>query len=124
MKKNNYQLLEHTKIKVLDENRVLTEFAKRLNVTPMQIIEKNRIRHMCDIRHLYCKLRYEMHGATYSEVAHEIDRSHVTVRYAVMRINNMLEVNNSKIVAMWNGVKDIAGYFFVETRNKGLETGD
>ena len=96
------------------ENKVLIEFTKQFYVTPTQIIEKNKKRHMCDIRHVYCKLRYEMHGATFSDIAHEIDRTYTSVRSGVMRINNLLEANDHKIVAMWNRVKDIEGCFYVE----------
>ena len=98
----------------LNENKVLNEFAKRLNVTPMQIIEQNKHSFISDIRHVYCKLRYEMHGSTFSDIAHEIDRTYTAVRSGVMRINNLLEANDHKIVTMWNRVKDIEGCFYVE----------
>lgn len=107
MKETNNLALEPT------ENKVLIEFANRLGVTPMQIIAKNEIRHICDIRQLYCKLRYEIHGATYLEIAHEIDRNPTTVRNGVMRINNLLDVDNIKIATMWNRIKDTPGYYYV-----------
>jgi chromosomal replication initiation ATPase DnaA len=105
--------MENLKTELFDtnENKVLIEFAKLLNVTPIQIIAKNKIRHICDIRQLYCKLRYEVHGATYLEIAHEIDRDLTTVRKGLMRINNLLDVDNTKIVTMWNRVKDTPGFY-------------
>lgn len=106
MKETINQPLEST------ENKVLIEFAKLMGVTPTQIKAKNKIRHMSDIRHLYCKLRYEMHSVTYSATGREIDRHAATVRYGVMRINNMLLLNDSKTVAMWNRIKDIPGFYY------------
>jgi hypothetical protein len=87
-----YELLNTT------ENKVLIEFAKLFNVTPAQIIEQNKNRHLSDIRHLYCKLRHEMHGANYSTIAREINRTHTTVRYGIMRVNDLIYVNEKKIV--------------------------
>ena len=105
MKETNITPLEVT------ENKVLIEFAKLMGVTPIQIKAKNKIRQMSDMRHLYCKLRYEMHSVTYSAIGREIDRHAATVRYGVVRINNMLLLNDRKIVAMWNRIKDIPGFY-------------
>ena len=93
------------------ENKVIIDFAKQFNVTPMQIIQQNKRPQISDIRHLYCKLRCEKHGVSYSATAREIGRSHTAVRYAVKRINNMLCKNDEKIVAMWEKVKDVPGYY-------------
>ena len=95
----------------LSQNKVLCEYAKQFNVTPMQIIAANKTSRITDIRHLYCKLRYEKHGLTYLETGHEIGRHHATVRYGVMRINNLIRFNDQRIVAMWGRVKDIAGWY-------------
>ena len=84
MKETNNKTLERT------ENKVLIEFAKLMGVTPTQIKAKNKIRQMSDMRHLYCKLRYEMHSVTYSAIGREIDRQAATVRYGVMRITPLL----------------------------------
>ena len=89
------------------ENRVMTEFANRLDIAPMQIIKHNKRSEISDIRHLYCKLRHDSHGVSYSATGREINRNHATVRYAVMRINNLLQFNDKETVAMWNKVKDI-----------------
>lgn len=105
MQKLIYQLVNDT------ENKVLMEFAKLFNVTPTEITEQNKNRHLSDIRHLYCKLRYEMHGASYSTIAREIDRTHTTVKYGIMRVNNLIHVNEKKIVTMWNRAKNIMGYY-------------
>ena len=104
----------------LKENRVLHEFAKRLNVTPMQIIEKNKHAYISDIRHLYCKLRYDMHGVNYSVIGREIGRTHTAVRYGAQRIDILLLVNDKRTVEMWNKVKDISGYIFLIAYNKKL----
>lgn len=95
----------------LSENKVLCEFAKQLNVTPMQIVAPNKTSRITDIRHLYCKLRYEKHGLTYLETGSEIGRHHATVRYGIMRINNLIRFNDQRITAMWNRVKDIPGFY-------------
>ena len=105
--------MKETKIQTLEvtENKVLIEFANRLGVTPMQIVEKNKSSHITDIRYLYCKLRYEMHGATYLKTGQEICRAYTPVRSGVIRINNLIYSNDKKIVAMWNKVKDIPAYY-------------
>ena len=91
-------------------NRVMNEFAMRLNITPMQIIQQNKSGHISDIRQLYCKLRHDRHGLTYSATGREIGRVHATVKYGVMRINELLHMNDKNILAMWNKVRDISGY--------------
>ena len=97
------------------ENRVMNEFAMRLNITPMQIMEHNKSAHISDIRHLYCKLRHDRHGITYSATGREIGRVHATVKYGVTRINKLLCMNDKRMVAMWNRVRDISEYNFVGT---------
>ena len=94
-----------------NENSVLHEFAKRLNITPMQIIEQNRKSSITDVRHLYCTLRRQCHGATYSDTALEISRSPATVKYAVARITDLLRMGDKKITALWDKVKDIPGCY-------------
>lgn len=91
-----------------NENWVMNEFAKRFDVNPMQIIEQNKSAHICSIRHLYCKLRHDKHGISYSATGREIGRCHSTVKYAVTRINKLLLVNNKRMIAMWNKVRDIS----------------
>ena len=93
------------------ENRVMNEFAKRMNVTPMQIIKHNKSSQISDIRHLYCKLRHDRHGATYSATGREIGRAHATVKYGVMRINDLLFLKDKKTIELWNKVRDISGSF-------------
>ena len=113
MKTIEIELEKQTKLKIMrTENKVLIVFANRLGVTPMQIIAKNKSSHITDIRHLYCKLRYEMHGETYLKTGQEINRTYTPVRSGVMRINNLIYTNDKKIVAMWNRVKDIPGFFY------------
>lgn len=92
-------------------NKVMTEFAKRFGVSPMQIISQDTCSHISDIRHLYCKLRYECHGLTYTETAREIGRASTTVSYGVKRINNLLFLKNKKIVTMWKRVKNIGDLY-------------
>ena len=94
-----------------NENKVLKEFAKQLKITPMQIIGKENSRKISDMRQLYCKLRYDMHGLTLIELAQEIDRDPTTVRYSIMCINDLLAMKERRIVAMWKKVKNIPGYF-------------
>ena len=117
MKQTTIELQVHTNCQSgqadYSENRVLNEFAKRLDVTPMQIIQHNKSSHICDIRHLYCKLRHDRHGETYSATGREIGRAHATVKYGVSRINDLLDMNDKKIVAMWNRVRDISGFYLV-----------
>ena len=96
---------------VNSENKVLIEFAKPLGVSPMQIIEQNRKSSITDIRHLYCTLRRQCHGATYSDTALEISRSPATVKYAVARITDLLRMGDKKITALWDKVKDIPGFY-------------
>ena len=93
------------------ENRVMNEFAKRMNVTPMQIIKHNKSSQISDIRHLYCKLRHDRHGVTYSATGREIGRAHATVKYGVMRINDLLFLKDKKTIELWNKVRDISGYY-------------
>ena len=90
------------------ESKVMNEYAKRFNVNSMQIIEQNKSAHICSIRHLYCKLRHDKHGLSYSATGREIGRCHSTVKYAVTRINKLLLINNKTMMAMWNKVRDIS----------------
>ena len=105
MKQSNNELLERT------ENKVMDEFARRLDVTPLQIKEPNKSSHICDVRHLYCKLRHDWHGVNYSATGREIGRAHTTVKYGVKRINKLLMKNDKKILKMWNRVRDISGLY-------------
>ena len=102
MKQSNNELLER------HYNKVMNEFAKRLNVTPIQIMEPNKSSHICDVRHLYCKLRHDRHGVTYSATGREIGRAHSTVKYSVKRINDLLLMNDKRILKMWSRVRDIS----------------
>ena len=117
-KSNNFRItvidyLEVAEFRLIvdNENRVLYEFAKRLEVTPTQILEPNKTRYISEIRHLYCKLRNEMHGISYSETAREIGRTHTAVIKGLKRINKKLFWEERNIVMMWNRVKDIPGLF-------------
>ena len=60
------------------------------------------------IRHLYCKLRCEIHGLSYSAMGREIGRADTTVKYGVKQINDLLYLKNKKTIGMWNRVKDIS----------------
>ena len=93
------------------DNKVIIEFAKLFDVTPMQIIARINNQKISDIRHLFCKLRCENHGLSYTETGREIGRTPATVRYAVRRINDLLSLNDLKIVEMWDKVKGIPGYY-------------
>ena len=93
------------------DNRVMSEFAKRMNITPIQLIKHNKSTHISLIRQLYCKLRHDRHGVNYSATGREISRSHATVKYGVARINALLNTNDKKIMKMWNRVRDISGYY-------------
>lgn len=101
MKNSINELVEY------NQNNVLREFAKRIGVAPKQIVERNKGACITDIRHLYCKLRYDMHGLTYTATGREIGRSHSTVKYGVERINNLLRYNDKIIVELWNRVRNI-----------------
>ncbi|NLC49673.1 MAG: hypothetical protein GX762_04790 [Bacteroidales bacterium] len=90
------------------ENWVMYEFAKRLGITPMQLIAPNKKPRISDVRQLYCKLRYELHGLTFVELGEELGRAHTTVRYGVLRINDLLRLNDKRTLAMWNRVRDIS----------------
>jgi chromosomal replication initiation ATPase DnaA len=120
MKKMKNELKSHTELALCvvemyksarAENRVMHEFAKRLNVTPMQIIQHDKSAHISDIRHLYCKLRHDRHGVNYSATGREIGRAHATVKYAVKRINDLLNMNDKKTVEKWNKIRNISGYY-------------
>ena len=104
------EVVEFTLVKN-NENRVLNEFAKRLKVTPKQILEHNKTPYFSEIRQLYCKLRSEMHGISYSETAREIGRTHTSVINGVKRINDLLFWKDRNIVKMWNRVKDTPGMY-------------
>ena len=89
------------------EEKVMHEFTKRLKITPKQIMEHNKEPLISDIRYLYCKLRYDMHGVTFKTVGLELGRSYSTVWYGVHRINDLLDRNDEIILDLWNKVKDI-----------------
>ena len=93
------------------DNKVMIQFAKRFGISPMQIISQDKCSHISDIRHLYCKLRYECHDLTYAEIGHEISRSITAVYYGVNRINDLLRAKNKKIVTMWKRVKNIGDLY-------------
>lgn len=88
--------------------RVMKEFAKRLDVTPHQIMEHSKKQRISDIRNLYCKLRHDEHGVNYTATGREIGRSSATVNHGVRRINDLLSLKDEKIVKMWDMVKDIS----------------
>ena len=105
MEYTNYELLED------DESKIIEVFAILLGVTPEQILEENKKRNLTNIRHLYCKLRHEMHGANYSKIGREIGRSHSTVKYGVERINRLIMKGDKNIIRMWNRVEHIPEIF-------------
>lgn len=100
-----------TELPVETGNNVLNEFARRFNINPMELISPNKKAAICELRHLYCKLRYERHGLTYEATGREINREHSTVRYAVKRINGLLHVKDRRTVALWKRAKDIPGFY-------------
>lgn len=89
--------------------KVLEEVARRMNVTPREIIECNKKMYITNIRYLYCKLRYEAHGMSYAEIGREINRNPATVKYGVSRFNEYVLQGDEKLVAMWESVQDILG---------------
>lgn len=91
-----------------NENSVLHEFAKKMGVTPRQILEPNKSDYICDIRHLYCYLRCKVHKESYSAVGLEINRSHTAVSKGVKRIENLFELKYKNIEVKWNKVKNIS----------------
>ena len=97
------------------EKSIMKEFAMRLNVTPKQIMEHNKSSQICHIRYLYCKLRHEIHGVSYSATGREIGRDNTTVRYGILRINNLLSKNDPKMMEIWNTVKDISATYIANT---------
>lgn len=104
--------INHTEIVKLERHnkivdKVMREFAKRLDITPFEIREYNKKPHISDIRYLYCKLRHDMHGVTFKDVGRELGRSHSTVWYGVQRINNLLDYKDKNTVALWSKVRDI-----------------
>ena len=112
MKQNKKTLKKHADYRLAQSgNRVMIEFAKRMNVTPMEIIQHNKSANISDIRQLYCKLRHESHGVTYTATGRELDRSHTAVKYGVMHINDLLLMKDKKTVELWNKVSNISGYY-------------
>ena len=109
--KNNHMKNTKNQLLMRNENRIMNEYAMRLNITPMEIIQYNNRAHISDIRHLYCKLRHDWHGVNYSATGREIGRAHTTVKYGVKRINKLLMKNDKKILKMWNRVRDISGLY-------------
>ena len=92
---------------VCKENKVLHEFAKLFNLSPMELISKNKSSKICGIRQLYCKLRYEVHGQSSIEIANEIGRAPSTVRRGVECINNLIYIGDKETIRKWNKVKNI-----------------
>ena len=90
------------------DNRVLKEFAKRMLISPIQLVQHNKRQHISDLRQLYCKLRHEKHDVNYAALGREIERDASSVREAVWSINNKLSYNDKKILEMWESVKDIS----------------
>lgn len=87
--------------------RILNEFTNRLNLTSVDLIEPDKSEIMCEIRHLYCKLRCENHGATLTKVSSEIKRDRTTLGRGLKRINNLLFYEDKRVVAIWELVKNI-----------------
>lgn len=99
-------------LKKINENKILIEFARIIGIPPIHIIIKNQDSHICDIRHLYCKLRYDMHGQNYSKIGREINRTHTAVRYGISRINDLLFIEDEEIINIWEKVKNISGFYY------------
>ena len=112
IKKHKHRQMKQTKNELLMgyENLVMKEYAMLLNITPMEIIKHNKSSHISDIRHLYCKLRYERHGISYSATGREIGRAHTTVKYAISRINDLILMKDKRILELWQMVMNIPGY--------------
>ena len=101
MKKFNYEPL------IEKEEKIMIDFTKLLGVTPTEIIAKDRTMSISVIRHLYCKLRYEMHRVNYATIAKEIGRSPNGVSKGVDRVNDLLFTKETNVESMWNKVKCI-----------------
>lgn len=101
MKKFNYEPL------IEKEEKIMIDFTTLLGVTPMEMIAKDKTMRITIIRHLYCKLRYEMHGKTYATIAQEIDRSRKAVSDGIKRVNDLLFTKEITVELMWNKVKCI-----------------
>ena len=90
------------------DKTVLKEFAKRLGVTTEIILEHNKRTDVAEYRHLYCKLRREMHDEKFSIIARELDRSHTAVRRGFDKINDLFYMGDEVTLERWNKVKDIS----------------
>lgn len=101
----NYEIIED------DEAKIIEVFALLMGVTPAQIIKKNKSSQITNIRHLYCKLRHEMHGANCSVIGREINRSHSAVKRGIVRINKLILKKDKNILSMWERVKHIPEIF-------------
>ena len=92
----------------LNGKAVLLEFAKRLGVTPKLILEHNKRMDVAEYRHLYCKLRRDMHDLKFSDIARELGRSHTAVIRGFDKINDLLDMDDEVTVERWNKVKNIS----------------
>lgn len=86
---------------------MITKFTELLGITPSQIIEKNNKPEIAEVRFLYAKLRYEKHKLTYTAIGNEIKRSPATIMHAVNRANDLLGINDERVVEKWHVVRGL-----------------
>ena len=92
----------------LFENDVLVAHAKCTDVTPMEIEGKNKKRKISESRKLFYKLRYDMHGESFTSIGRETDRCYSTVKRGIESANDLLSYDE-KFIEKWNKVKVIPG---------------
>lgn len=88
-------------------NIILIEFAKLLNINPIDIKRKNKKRDVTEIRNLFYKLCYETFELSFTVIANEMDRSVSTVTRGLRHVNDLFDLKDPTIELIWNMVKDI-----------------
>lgn len=96
---------------------VLVVYSKCMQIRPIQIIERSKKSDICIIRNLYFKLRYEMHGESYTAIGRETGRYYTTVRSGIESINKLLSYNK-EVLQMWNCIKSIPGFYLSSSSSK------
>lgn len=99
--------LTQEKLQRLAKNIFLIEFAKQMNVTPMELIVPDKSAETTLIRNLYYFWRAEKYKLTHEQIGREINRDRSTVSHGIRRIVDFTDIEDKKTIAYLKMIEEM-----------------
>ena len=99
--------LTQEKLQRLAKNIFLIEFAKLMNVTPMELIVPDKRAEITLIRNLYYFWRSKKYKLTHEQIGREINRDRSTVSHGIRRIVAFTDIEDKKTIAYLKMIEEM-----------------